>query len=138
MSVDEAKLWNTVMRHEFQNELRHLKTRQGQFDAAMLHFDHPLPGGTRLLLPSDGGAGADRIYAACEALPLWQRLWVNAYAKLPSRGKAVLNALKADWRTAVAAKAAGVSRPTVDHWKKLFKEFFAQCFQAWERDFGGK
>lgn len=138
MTEGEAKLWNTVMRHEFQNELAHHATRQGAFEDAMLHLDHPMPGGTQLLLPSDNGAGANRIYATCETLPLWQRLWMNAYAKLPPRGKAVLNALKADWRTAPAAKIAGVSRPTVDHWKKLFQKFFAQCFQAWERDFGQK
>ena len=137
-ATEQAKLLHRVERNQFIDRLRHEATKQGVFDRSMWHLDHPLPGTTAYLRPSDRGAGAEALYRAIEERPLWMKLWVRAYAQLPENGKKVLNALKRDWRTATAAKIAGVSRPTVDHWKKLFKKFFAQCYQAWERDFGQK
>ena len=47
----------------------------------------------------------------------------------------MLNALMVDWRTAPAAKIAGVSRNCVDRWKTKLKTHFAQCWRAYERDF---
>ena len=135
---EQAKLLHRVERNQFIDRLRHEATKQGVFDRSMWHLDHPLPGTTAYLRPSDRGAGAEALYRAVEECPLWMKLGVRAYAQLPENGKKVLNALKRDWRTATAAKIAGVSRPTVDHWKKLFKKFFTQCYQAWERDFGQK
>ena len=72
---------------------------------------------------------------AREKEPLWLRLWRRAVTKLPPKGRAVLAALAIDWRTAPAAKIAGVSRPTVDSWKTKLKTHFAQCWRAYERDF---
>ena len=136
MSADEAKLLHTCERHLFQDTLRYNRTRQGAFECAMLHFDHPVFSGGRNLDPSDCGDGAAAIRGRCEGTPRWRELWQVSAAKLPPKGKAVLAALMQDWRTAPAAKIAGVSRPTVDAWKKNFKIHFAQCFWAWERDFG--
>jgi len=131
-----AKLLHTVERHRFQDSLRHRKTRQGRFDAAMLHLGHPLPGGGRMLEASDGGAGAAAIYGTAEVTPLWRKLWRRAYKGLNPTGKRVLNALSADWRSRPSSRIAGVSQPTVDKWKKKLQIEFAQCFRAWKRDFG--
>ena len=35
--TEESKYWHKTERHQFQDELRHLQTRQGRFDATMLH-----------------------------------------------------------------------------------------------------
>jgi len=130
-----AKLLHTVERHQFQDHLRHNRTRQGRFDAEMLHLGHPLPGGGRVLEPSDRGKGAAAIIDAAEVTPLWQKLWTRAYADLSPTGKRIVKALEADWRSRPAARLAGVSQPTVDTWKKNLKIHFAQCFRAWKRDF---
>jgi len=136
MSEDERKLLHAVERRQFIDRLRHDATNQGAFDKAMWHLDHPVPGTDFYLKPSDHGAGAARVYAAAEPEPLWRTLWKRERATLPPTGRSVLDALLVDWRTAPAAKIAAASRPTVDRWKKLFQKIFAQCFQAWERDFG--
>lgn len=136
--TEEARLLHRVERNAFIDRIRHDATRQGSFDRAMWHLDHPVPGTDHFLVASDGGASAARMYAAVEPRPLWRTLWTRTQAKLPRTGKAVLRALRADWRTAAAARLAGVSRPTVDLWKKEFRKIFAQCFRAWERDFRGK
>jgi len=136
MSEEDRKLLQTVERRQFIDRLRHDATRQGAFDKAMWHLDHPVPGTEIYLKPSDRGAGAAALYAAIEPEPLWKTLWKRSRAKLPPTGRCVLDALLVDWRTAPAAKIAGVSRPSVDKWKKLFRKNFAQCFRAWKRDFG--
>ena len=133
--TEEGKYLHKAERRRFQDELRHLKTRQGRFDAAMLHLDHPLPGTDLRLDPSDRGKSAAAMYDGIEVVPLWRRLWRLSAAKLPRKGRAVLNALKVDWRTAPAAKIAGVSRNCVDRWKTKLKTHFAQCWWAYERDF---
>jgi len=133
----DIKLLRTVKRHVFIDALRHRKTLQGAFDAAMLHLDHPLPGTDVFLKPSDRGARAEAMYAAIEVEPYWRTLWKRTRANLPPTGREVLDALLDDWRTRPAARIAGVSQPTVDKWKKLFKKF-AQCFRAWKRDFEEK
>lgn len=131
----DAKLLNLHKRYEFLNEVKRQRTRQGRFERDMLHLDHPIPGGVRVLEPSDRGRNAAEIYRHLENTPLWMILWKHTAAKLPRTGKRVLAALMEDWRTSFAARIAGVSRPTVDHWKKLFKKIFIQCFRAYERDF---
>ena len=133
--TEESMYWHKTERRKFQNELKHLRTRQGRFDAAMLHLDHPLPGTDLYLDPSDHGRFAAAMYDGIEVVPLWLRLWRLAAAKLPPKGRAVLGALMVDWRTMPASKMAGVSRPTVDSWKTKLKMHFAQCHKAWERDF---
>lgn len=133
--TEERKLLHRVERNLFIDRIRHDATKQGRFDKSCWHLDHPLPGTDVYLRPSDQGAGADRVYAALEKEPLWLRLWRRAVTKLPPRGRAVLAALEIDWRTAPAAKIAGVSRPTVDSWKTKLKTHFAQCWRAYERDF---
>lgn len=133
--TEESMYWHKTERRKFQNELKHLRTRQGRFDAAMLHLDHPLPGTDLYLDPSDHGRFAAAMYDGIEVVPLWLRLWRLAAAKLPPKGRAVLGALMVDWRTMPASKMAGVSRPTVDSWKIKLKMHFAQCHKAWERDF---
>ena len=133
--TEESKYWHKTERRKFQNELKHLRTRQGRFDAAMLHLDHPLPGTDLYLDPSDRGRFAEAMYDGIEVVPLWLRLWRLAAARLPPKGRAVLGALLVDWRTMPASKMAGVSRPTVDSWKIKLKMHFAQCHKAWERDF---
>ena len=133
--TEESMYWHKTERRKFQNELKHLRTRQGRFDAAMLHLDHPLPGTDLYLDPSDRGRFAEAMYDEIEVVPLWLRLWRLAAAKLPPKGRAVLGALLVDWRTMPASKMAGVSRPTVDSWKIKLKMHFAQCHKAWERDF---
>ena len=133
--TEESMYWHKTERRKFQNELKHLRTRQGRFDAAMLHLDHPLPGTDLYLDPSDRGRFAEAMYDEIEVVPLWLRLWRLAAAKLPPKGRAVLGALMVDWRTMPASKMAGVSRPTVDSWKIKLKMHFAQCHKAWERDF---
>ena len=133
--TEERKLLHRVERHQFIDALRHKKTRQGRFDAEMWHLDHPIPGTDSYLMPSDRGEGAAAMYAQIEPEPLWRRLWRVAAARLPPKGRAVLAALMVDWRTAPAAKIAGVSRPTVDSWKTKLKTHFAQCWRAYERDF---
>ena len=133
--TEESKYWHKTERRKFQNELKHLRTRQGRFDAAMLHLDHPLPGTDLYLDPSDRGRFAEAMYNEIEVVPLWLRLWRLAAARLPPKGRAVLGALLVDWRTMPASKMAGVSRPTVDSWKIKLKMHFAQCHKAWERDF---
>ena len=133
--TEESMYWHKTERRKFQNELKHLRTRQGRFDAAMLHLDHPLPGTDLYLDPSDRGRFAEAMYDEIEVVPLWLRLWRLAAARLPPKGRAVLGALLVDWRTMPASKMAGVSRPTVDSWKTKLKTHFAQCHKAWERDF---
>ena len=133
--TEESKYLHKTERRKFQDELRHLRTRQGRFDAAMLHLDHPLPGTDLYLDPSDRGKSAAAMYDGIEVVPLWLRLWRLAAARLPPKGRAVLGALLVDWRTMPASKMAGVSRPTVDSWKIKLKMHFAQCHKAWERDF---
>ena len=133
--TEESMYWHKTERRKFQNELKHLRTRQGRFDAAMLHLDHPLPGTVLYLDPSDHGRFAAAMYDEIEVVPLWLRLWRLAAARLPPKGRAVLGALLVDWRTMPASKMAGVSRPTVDSWKIKLKMHFAQCHKAWERDF---
>ena len=133
--TEESMYWHKTERRKFQDELRHLQTRQGRFDAAMLHLDHPLPGTDLYLDPSDRGESAAAMYDRIEVDPLWLRLWRLSAAKLPRKGRMVLGALMVDWRTLPASKMAGVSRPTVDSWKTKLKMHFAQCHKAWERDF---
>ena len=133
--TEESKYWHTAERHQFQDELRHKATRQGRFNAAMLHLDHPLPGTDLYLDPSDRGESAAAMYDEIEVVPLWLRLWRLGAAKLPPKGRAVLGALLVDWRTMPASRMAGVSRPTVDSWKTKLKTHFTQCHKAWERDF---
>ena len=133
--TEESMYWHKTERRKFQNELKHLRTRQWRFDAAMLHLDHPLPGTDLYLDPSDRGRFAEAMYDGIEVVPLWLRLWRLAAARLPPKGRAVLGALLVDWRTMPASKMAGVSRPTVDSWKIKLKTHFAQCHKAWERDF---
>ena len=55
--------------------------------------------------------------------------------ELPPKRRAILDALAIDWRSRPAAQIAGVDHKTVDQAKKIFKTHFAQCFQAWKRDF---
>ena len=116
------------------------KTRQGAFETRqILHFDAEAEEAcerehsTSWL--SDRGEGAAAMYAKIEPEPLWRRLWRLAAARLPPKGRAVLAALMVDWRTAPAAKIAGVSRNCVDRWKTKLKTHFAQCWRAYERDF---
>lgn len=134
-SVEARKLLHAVERHEFIDRLRHEATRQGRFDRTCWHLDHPIPGTHTYLMPSDHGAGAERIYAAVEETPRWQKLWRQRRRKLSPRKRAVLDALKVDWRSRPAARIAGVSQPTVDTCKTFFKMHFAQCHQVWKRDF---
>ena len=133
--TEERKLLHRVERHQFIDALRHKKTRQGRFDAEMWHLDHPIPGTDSYLMPSDRGEGAAAMYAKIEPEPLWRRLWRRRRLELKPRHRAVLDALAIDWRSRPAAKIAGVSQPTVDALKKIFKRHFAQCWQAYERDF---
>ena len=136
MTEDEAKLLNTVRRHEFQDALAYGKTRQGAFENGMLHLGHPLFAGGQDLTASDDGRGAAEIRNLNDGkTPLWLRLWRLYTRKLPRKGRAVLEALMVDWRTMPASKMTGVSRPTVDSWKKKFKTHFIQCWRAYERDF---
>lgn len=136
MTEAEAKLLNTVRRHEFQDALAYGKTRQGAFENGMLHLGHPLFAGGQDLTASDEGRGAAEIRNLDDGkTPLWLRLWRLYTRKLPRKGRAVLEALMVDWRTMPASKMAGVSRPTVDSWKIKLKMHFAQCWRAYERDF---
>ena len=132
MSPADKKTLNRHKRREFLDELRHRRTRQGSFENAMLHFDHPLPGGGQVLEPSDRGTSAAEIYRRLEPTPLWMILWKRSAAKLPLTGKKVLAALAEDWRSRPAAKIAEVDHKTVDAWKKIFKVHFAQCFRAYK------
>ena len=91
---------------------------------------------------SDGGRGARALHTivsfdldGMRDDPFWLRLWRRKRLALSPKQRAVLDALAVDWRTANAAKIARVSRPTVDTCKKIFKVHFAQCHQAWKRDF---
>ena len=91
---------------------------------------------------SDGGQGVSTSVGIVSAtvdgdenLPRWLVLWRRKRLELTPKRRAVLDALAVDWRTANAAQIAHVSRPTVDFAKKIFKVHFAQCFQAWKRDF---
>ena len=91
---------------------------------------------------SDLGRGAAAHYTVLEAVldpprkePLWLRLWRRKRLELSPKRRAVLDALAVDWRSRPAARMAGVSQPTVDLCKKIFKMHFAQCYQAWKRDF---
>ena len=133
--TEESMYWHKAERHQFQDELRHLRTRQGRFDAAMLHLDHPLPGTDLYLDPSDRGESAAAMYVALEVVPLWLRLWRLSAAKLPRKGRAVLGALAVDWRNRPAGKIAGVDHKTVGCWKIKFKTHFIQCWRAFDRDF---
>ena len=100
------------------------------------------PDGEEPAWASDGGRGASEHYATLGALldlpekePLWLVLWRRKRLELSPKQRAVLDALAVDWRTANAARIAHVSRPTVDHCKKIFKTHFAQYLRAWKRDF---
>ena len=132
---EQAKLLHRVERNQFIDRLRHEATKQGVFDRSMWHLDHPLPGTTAYLRPSDRGAGAEALYRAVEERPLWMKLWVRARLALKPRQRAVLDALLIDWRSRPAAKRAGVDHKTVDACKTFFKTHFAQCYQAWKCDF---
>ena len=133
--TEESKYWHKAERHRFQDELKHLRTRQGRFEAAMLHLDHPIPGTDIRLDPSDRGESAAALYDRIEVVPLWLRLWRLSAAKLPRKGRAVLYALMVDWRSRPAAKLAEVDHKTVDSWKTRFETHFAQCWRAYKRDF---
>lgn len=135
MNTNELKLLHRVERNEFIDRIRHERTKQGAFDKAMWHLDHPIPGTTLLLAPSDKGAGAEKVYAAVEEKPLWLKLWHKDRLALPPRQRAVLDALAIDWRTAPAAKIADENRKFVARSKKIFKTHFAQCHTAWKCDF---
>ena len=134
--TEESKYWHKAERHQFQDELRRLKTRQGRFDAAMLHLDHPLPGTDLYLDPSDRGESAAAMYDSVEVVPLWLRLWRRKRLDLKPKRRAVLDALAVDWRTVNAARIAGENRKFVQRSKKIFKTHFKQCHTAWKRDFG--
>ena len=137
MTEDEAKLLNTVRRHEFQDALAYGKTRQGAFENDMLHLGHPLFAGGQDLTASDEGRGAAEIRNLSDGkAPLWLRLWRRERAKLSKSRRRVLDALMVDWRTFSAARIARVSPATVKREKTFFKRHFAQCLQAWKRDFG--
>lgn len=90
---------------------------------------------------SDEGRGCSEHYAVLAALfdrkrnPSWLVFWRRKRLQLTRKRRAVHDALAGDWRTACAAKIAGVSRPTVDLCKKIFKTHFAQCHTAWKCDF---
>ena len=136
MTEAEAKLLNTVRRREFQDTLAYGKTRQGAFENAMLHLGHPLFAGGQDLTASDEGRGAAEIRNLNDGkVPLWLRLWIQKRAKLSKSRRRVLNALMVDWRTFSAARIAHVSSATVKREKTFFKRHFAQCLQAWKRDF---
>ena len=132
MDVNARKLLHRVERNWFIDQLRHDQTKQGAFDKAMWHLDHPIPGTQVYLAPSDHGEAAEKLYAALEEAPLWQKLWVNARLKLKPRQRAVLDALMVDWRTGVAAKIAGVSRSYVVETKKRLVFAFANVYAAWK------
>ena len=137
MTEAEAKLLNTVRRHEFQDALAYGKTRQGAFENGMLHLGHPLFAGGQDLTASDEGRGAAEIRNLDDGkTPLWLRLWIRKRAKLSKSRRRVLDALMVDWRTFSAARIAHVSPATVKREKTFFKKHFAHCFQAWKRDFG--
>ena len=91
---------------------------------------------------SDHGRGAavsreivERDVDGDRSGPAWLVLWRKKRRELSKKQRAVLDALAVDWRSRPAAKLAHVSQPTVDKCKKNFKVHFAQCFQAWKRDF---
>lgn len=137
MTDDEAKLLNSVQRHEFQKALAYGKTRQGSFENTMLHLDHPLFAGGQDLTADDGGKGAADIRNIDDGeCPLWLKLWRQKRAKMSKSHRRILNALSVDWRTVHAARIAHVSTATVKREKTFLKKVFAQCFQAWKRDFG--
>ena len=137
MSEDEAKLLNTVRRHEFQDALAYGKTRQGAFENAMLHFGHPLFAGGQDLTASDEGRGAAEIRNLDDGkTPSWLLLWRRERAKLNPRQRKILDALALDWKSSVAAEITGCDRKTVHRAKTFFKMHFAQCLRAWKRDFG--
>ena len=96
--IEESMYWHKTERHQFQNELKHLRTRQGRFDAAMLHLDHPLPGTDLYLDPSDHGRFAAAMYDEIEVVPLWLRLWRLAAARLPPRMARAISVSTLDWR----------------------------------------
>jgi len=83
---------------------------------------------------SDGGAGVKRMLNTIEppkeVPPTWLRLYREVYSQLPPTGQRVLNALEQDWRTRPAARIAGVSQPTVDKWKRRFRQLLAASFAA--------
>ena len=136
MTEDEAKLLNTVRRHEFQDALAYGKTRQGAFENDMLHLGHPLFAGGQDLTASDEGRGAAEIRNLNDGkTPLWLRLWRRERVKLSKSRRRVLDALTVDWRSRPAGRIAGVDHKTVDGWKIKFKMHFVQCWRAYERDF---
>jgi len=136
VNTEDAKILSHRKRIEFLKDLRKKRTRQGQFENDFLHLDHPLPGGGRLLEASDRGKSAAEIRASAEEVPRWQKLWQRARKRLTRKQKRILDALLVDFRTSEAAKSAGVSRAAICHFKKtFFKTHFAQCYQAWKRDF---
>ena len=135
--TDEQRLLHAVERHRFQDELRHKATKQGRFDAEMWHLDHPVPGTSMTLNPSDHGASAAAMYAAMEAEPLWLRLWRKARRELSPRRRRILAALMVDLRPVHAARIACVSRQTVYDAVTFFKMHFAQCWRAYNADSRG-
>jgi len=138
MTEEDKKILNCRARKAFLDELKHRQTRQGSFEESFLHHGHPLFGGGPVLEPSDGGDSAARIRGNCDEVPRWRTLWIRARRKLTRKQKRILDALLVDWRSRPAARLASVSQPTVDKTKKLFQKIFAQCFQAYDRDFGQK
>jgi len=135
--TEDARTLRKAKKNFFRSELRHKKTRQGQFDAAMLHLDHPIFPGGPALEASDGGKGAEAI-RGLGALPVWQRLWVYERKRLKRKHRAVLDALLVDQRPRIAARIAGVSKNLVyECLGKIFKARFAQCYQALRADLGG-
>lgn len=128
----EIALLRTVRDREFKDELRRLRTRQGRFDSGMLHFGHvAASGGSRLLEASDGGAGAERIYAALDGPSLWQKLWKRDRAALRARHRGVLDALLVDRRPRVAARMAGVGKNLVYAcWNDVFPARFEDAYRA--------
>jgi len=114
-------LESAAARNAFRNALAHAKTKRGRLDARAIHAE-----------ASDGGAGAERIYAALEPEPLWRHLWRQSRKTLSPRHRAVLDALLADMRPRVAARIAGVGKNVVyTCLGKIFKVHFAQCFRAY-------
>jgi len=136
VNTEDAKILSHRQRTEFLDALRYKQTRQGSFESQFLHLDHPLPGGGRLLEASDRGKSAAEIRLSAEEVPRWKKLWQRSRKRLTRKQKRILDALLIDFRTTKAADLAKVERSAVLRFKKtFFKVHFAQCYQAWKRDF---
>lgn len=91
---------------------------------------------------SDNGAGARRIFAACDNLQDEENAWLNAFYdaidRLPPAEITIVRALMCDFRSGSAARLANVSRYRVNLVKNKLVTLLEDARKKFNHRFGGQ